>query len=77
MHTVEWIANRKNKAYSRHLTSGIILSVVQLRLAAFASESFRPKFTLKMKSTVEADENKQFGLEGQEAEGAKSSKKVA
>jgi hypothetical protein len=30
-----------------------------------------------MKSKAGADENKQFGLEGYEAEGAKSSKKVA
>jgi len=30
-----------------------------------------------MKSKAEADENKQFGLEWYEAEGAKSSKKVA
>jgi len=32
--------------------------------SSFRFWTVRPKFTLKMKSKAEADENKQFGLEG-------------
>jgi len=76
MHTVEWIANRKNKAQPPSYLWNCSLSC-RTPTSSFRFWIVRPKFTLKMKSKAGADENKQFGLEGYEAEGAKSSKKVA
>ena len=67
---------RQKTTRSRHLTSGTSLSVLELRRAAFASES------LDQVRSEDEEQSKsrwarQSGLEAWEAEGAKSSKKVA